>query len=135
MRVECSLVTSDSTTPGKELPAWGDLAPDDVLAACAAAGKSADAWCSEFLPAMAAVVDRIEAILRAAPDREDTRDFRAENILSIRDGIIYVRIFTCVNGWCHVPAEGLLALGVHSVRQLGWPNLQFDFSRPERPTS
>jgi len=110
-------------------PAWAVLQKSDVEAVCAKAGKTEDDYYGGLLPALAGTVRRVEAILRSAADREDTREFVAENILRIADGTMYVKIFTCVNGHCHVPAEAPLAAGVNGyARTNGWHNVQFDFT-------
>lgn len=132
-------------TPENLWPDWAILKSDDVAEACWVAEDMVKPWSNaaedearfkrkeelfytEFLPALVAVVRKIEQILRAA-DREDTDGFFAENILYIKDGHIFLRVFTCVNGNCHVPAEGPLGQGVRDINEMGWGNLDFDFGR------
>lgn len=108
-------------------PRWAIFHRSDVQDICLGAGKEEHQFFSELLPALVSVVRRVEQVLRGS-GREDCREFCAENILRISEGKMLVRIFTCVNGHCHVPAEGPLADGIHRIRELGWQNLDFDFS-------
>lgn len=117
--------TGDAENPHASL---GNLHMDDVREACETVGKSTDDFYEELLPALAETVKQIEEVIRN--DREENADFRAEDILRIERGIIFVRVFTCVKGHCNVEAETMLAMAVRELMHTKmWKNIEFDFDR------
>lgn len=117
-------------TPENPLPSWAILNVNEVQEFCTCAGKQQNEYYDDFLPALVEVVRRVEGILRDS-GRTDCQHFFAQNILKISNGQIFVKIFSCVNGNCHVPAEVPFATGVGEIRHRGWYNLQFDFNHED----